>query len=102
MDQKWDPVFVFVYLITLAKYFFYKCFNTYASAFFSANDKKKIILLYKEILIMNTAGTSIYLHAPTQEHNKFDVHCVVQVHMLQLSCQEREGGHLELRNCDLR
>ena len=39
-------------------------------------------------------------------HNKINVHCVVQVHMLQLSSWEREGGHLEssgeLRYCDLR
>ena len=41
---------------------------------------------------MNKAGA----HAHTHKHNKVNVHCVVQVqHAAQLSCQEREGGHLE-------
>lgn len=40
---------------------------------------------------MNKAGAHTHIH----EHNKVNVHCVVQVHMLQLSCQEREGGCLE-------
>ena len=43
---------------------------------------------------MNIAGTCTH----TQEHNKINAHCFVQVRMLQLSRQEREGGDLETRD----
>ena len=42
----------------------------------------------------NEHSRNMHMHQE-QEHNKINVHCVVQVHMLQLSCREREGGHLE-------
>ena len=49
---------------------------------------------------MNIAGTSTSTH---KEHNKINIHCVVQVHM---PCQEREVDILRagsgLKYCNLR
>ena len=55
---------------------------------------------YKEILIINTACKNIHMH--THKNTTKSTSVVLYKYMLQLSCREREGGHLELKYCDLR